>query len=223
MLLKNIPFLTLNDLDQKILRSLKTSSKRTNRFQLTHKRQFHTTSQRYTLNIYSEIKSFLDKSPLNLDTQLKIEKLLLNHGLNIINEKDDQIHGIYAGLYSKKTTKFLIKFKPDIIRKIKNFLKFKNLYSNDPSPKSAYKLHLVDIIENVGIPFVLTILLGRFIKILSNSKLNYMAERNLALNIALDLSNDLLREHYKLMYQAKLNKLTEEGIVNNSQEYTFSN
>jgi hypothetical protein len=231
---KNIPFSTLYELNHKIMKrsnrktgsslgdsgSLKPSIKYTKIVPFIHKRKFHTTIRHYTVNIYSEIKHFLDKNPLNHDTQLKIEKLLLNHGLNIINDKDDQIHGIYAGLYSKKATKFLIKFKPDIIRKIKSFLKFKNLYLNDPSPKSVYKLYLVDIIENVGIPFILTILLGRFIKILSNSKFNYMAERNLVLDIALDLSNDLLREYFKLIYQTKL---TEEGIVNNSQEYTFSN
>lgn len=210
-LLKNIPFLTLNELGLKIL-SRKASFISTNRFQLNHKRRFHTTSQRYTVNIYSEIKSFLNNNPLNHDTQLKIERFLLNHGLNIFNEKDDKIQGIYTGLYSKKTTTFLIKYKPDIIRKINNFMKFKDEYLSEKYP---HKLYLADIISNVGKSFVLTILLGRFIKILSNSKLNYTSERNLLLDIALDLSNDLLREHFKLKYKSKLNE-------NNLHEYTFS-
>jgi hypothetical protein len=189
--------------------------------QLNHKHRFHTTSRCCTVNIYSEINFILNGNPLNHETQLKIERFLLNHGLNILNEKDNQIHGIYTGLYSKKTAKFLLKFTPDITKKIKTFLNFKNQFSNEKS--SSYKLFLVDIIENTGIPFVLTILLGRFIKILSNSKLNYTGERNSVLNIAIDLSDDLMREYFKLKYQARIKQLTDEGVITNSHEYTFSN
>jgi len=57
---------------------------------------------------------------------------LLNQGLNISKEESNGskesngIGAIYTGLYSKKTYKFLLKFKPELEQKIKTFLKFKS-------------------------------------------------------------------------------------------------
>jgi len=177
--------------------------------------------QKY-INIYTELKYFLDNNPINNETQLKIEKFLLNNGLNILNDKPDQVRGLYNGLYSQKTSRFLLKFKPLLSKKIQDFIKFKNLYQNEPTTKSKHKLYLVDIIEKTGLPYILTVLFGRFIKILSNSRHNLTFEKNLVLNIALDLSKDLIREYLSIMYNTHLKQLIDEGAITNHKEYTYT-
>ena len=72
--------------------------------------------------------------------------------------------------------------------------------------KSQYKLWLVNIIELVGIPFVINILFGRFLKILSNSRHNYTNERNLVLDVTIDLAKDLISTRSNSNYPYFYNK-----------------
>lgn len=195
-------------------------------------RKFHSlsrnesTQNKSKFNVYTELKYFLDNSPINNETQIKIEKFLLKNGLEELKDRSNfQIGGIYGGElapYSKKTSEFLLKFKPDLLKKINSFIKFKNNYKNEDSKKSEYKLYLVDIIENVGVTYVLTILLGRYIKILSNTKYNFSSERNLVLDIALDLSKDLIREYLYSSYKNHVEDLINKGVISNLKEYTYT-
>jgi hypothetical protein len=136
-------------------------------------------------NVYTELKYFLENNSINEETQIKIEEYLLNNGIDKTDMEKD-IGGISGSFYSKKTSEFLIKFKPILTKKIKTFKKFKEKYKREVehTKKAVYKLELVEIIETVGTPYVLTILLGRFIKILSNSvKKDITPQRNLVLDI----------------------------------------
>lgn len=187
-------------------------------------RKFHSSSRNESkFNVYTELKYFLDNSPINNETQIKIEQFLLNNGLEVLKNKSDiKIGGLYGGLYSKKTSEFLQNLKPELLKKISSFIKFKKNYQNEDSKKSVYKLYLVEIIEIVGIPYILTILLGRYIKILSNTKYNFSTERNLVLEIALDLSKDLIREYLYLSYKTHTEDLIKKGVISNLTEYTYS-
>lgn len=187
-------------------------------------RKFHSSSRNESkFNVYTELKYFLDNSPINNETQIKIEQFLLKNGLEVLKDKSDiKIAGLYGGLYSKKTSEFLQNLKPELLKKISSFIKFKKNYQNEDSKKSVYKLYLVEIIEIVGIPYILTILLGRYIKILSNTKYNFSTERNLVLEIALDLSKDLIREYLYLSYKTHTEDLIKKGVISNLTEYTYS-
>ena len=85
-------------------------------------------------NIYDDLKYFLKNNPINNETQIEIERYLLKHGVNI-EPSDKEIRGIYEGLYGKKTPEFFNKFKPDLIKKINNFIKFKSQYSEENTKK----------------------------------------------------------------------------------------
>lgn len=182
-----------------VSRSTKGFSNKHFKFNHNSKKFHSSTRLQSKFNVYSELKYFLNNNPSNNESQIKIEKFLLKNGLEVLKEKSDvKIGGLYSGVYSKKTSEFLQKFKPELLNKITNFLKFKKQYKNDDSKKSIYKLYLVEIIGVVGVDYILTILLGRYIKILSNTKYNFSSERNLVLEIALDLSKDLIYEYFHL-------------------------
>lgn len=171
-------------------------------------------------SVYSELKYFLENNPINEETQIKIEKFLLDNAV-VESELDARdVGGLFKGAYSKKTTEFLLKFKPELVNKINNFMKFKEQYNDDSTLKSRSKQYLVDIIETVKKPFILTILLGRFIKILSNSRYDYSCDKNLVLDIALDLSKDLIRKYLSIKYQNDLKQKIEKELF--TEDYTFS-
>lgn len=162
--------------------------------------------QKY-FNFYSELKYFIDNNPISNESQIKIENFLLDNGIQDSSKND--IGGLFNGMYSKKTSDFLLKFKPDILKKINNFMKFKSEYEANKSNKGNYKLILVDIIETVGKSYILTALFGRFIKILSNSRSNYSYEKNLVLDTALDLGKDLIRKYLSVKYKKYLTEFVE--------------
>lgn len=78
---------------------------------------FHSSCRNESIfNIYSELKYFLHNNPINNETQIKFEKFLLKHGLEELKDQNDfKIGRLYGGLYSMKTSEFLLKFKPDLL------------------------------------------------------------------------------------------------------------
>ena len=101
-------------------------------------------------------------------------------------------------------------------------MKAKKNYEKEDTKKSIHKICLVDIIKTVGISYTLTIILGRYIKILSNTKYNLSFEKNLALDIALDLSKDLIRQFLFVSYKKHAKKLKVFGFIDDLKEYTYS-
>ena len=177
-------------------------------------RFYSTLKKNRYVNVYTELKYFVDNNPVNIDSQMKIERFLLDNGVNTTTP--DEIGGIFNGLYSKKTSELLLKFKPDLSRKISNFMKFKDQYKADSSAKAKNKLVLTKIIDKVGSVFVITILFGRFLKIVSNSRKDFNYEKNLALRIALDISKDLIRKYLSLSYKEDKQNIKDNDV------FTFS-
>ena len=172
------------------------------------------------INVYTELKYFLENNPVNEETQIKIEKFLLDNSVK--EATPDEIGGLFSGIYSKKTLDFIQKFKPGLMKKIDNFIELKSQFEDSYTDNSKAKLVLIDIIETTKKPFILTVLLGRFIKILSNSRHNYTYEKNLVLDIALDLSKDLIRKYFSLKYKSRLKQLKDDGSLIDDEVFTFS-
>lgn len=74
----------------------------------------------------------------------------------------------------------------------------------------------------MGVRYILTILWGRYIKILSNTKYNLTFERNLVLEIALDISKDLIHEYFHLRYKKDTENKIKAGLISSLTEYTYS-
>ncbi len=182
------------------------------------KRKMHTRS-----SVYSDLNYFLKSNSINVESQIKIERYLYNHA--IISQEDSQkINGIYQGLYSKRASEFLINYKEKLLSKVQNFLKNKDDFQKGikDSKKNIYNMYLIDIIETISPSFVIAVLLGRFIRILSNAKFNLTYERNLVIDIALDVSNDIIREYFRKKALKYKETLLKEDKIEKLSDYSFS-
>lgn len=97
-------------------------------------RSFHSSTRRFTINIYDDLKYFSENNLMNNETQIEIERHLLNHGMDV-ESSNKQIRGIYNPSHGEKTQEFFNKFKPDLIKKINNFIKFKSQFSEENTKK----------------------------------------------------------------------------------------
>lgn len=70
-------------------------------------RKFHSSSRKESkLNVYTELKYFLDNNPINNETQIKIEQFLLKNGLDVLKDKSDIQIGYMVGYIQRKLPYF---------------------------------------------------------------------------------------------------------------------
>jgi len=166
------------------------------------------------------LKTFFEKNPINQETQIKLEEFLASQALKYPRQESKDIGGIFNGLYSKNVSKFLLKYEVDVIKKINTFLKKK--IKQPDSDKGKIIISLIDIIHTIGKPYLLSVLLGRFIKILSNSRDNIKLEKNLVLQTSIDIAKDIINEYLRYKYNEHRKSLTNSTDGEVSNNYTFT-
>lgn len=180
---------------------------------INQKRLFHTNSNlrdsnpsyNQNINLYSNIKNFFQNNPHNKDSQLKLEKYLVD--FSYAHHEDVNISGIEKSLFNKKIFNFLLPFEPLLLSKIEKFISKKSYYDKD-----SFELTLVEIITHVNPRNVLSIIFGIFLKIISNERKNLHEDRNIASSITLDISSTLIRDYFYSLYQ----------IAKNTPDYSFN-
>jgi len=226
---KGVDINTLKTIQENKLKRYKNSGV----FNSTQKRNVHVLIQKRNVhnlinpefkpsfNVYDNLKYFLiNNKSINCDTQIEIEKYLIQHATSEVQTNKD-ISGIHINIFSAKTTEFLLEYRPILLEKIKKLLKNKDSYS--PDLKSTESLHyLAIIIDKIKSNFVLKLLLGRYIKILSFDKFHLNPEKNLSNTIMSDIGNDLTREYFYKLYKETLKNKLEKNIIKKSYDYSYS-
>lgn len=171
-------------------------------------------------NVYDDIRQYLMNNPLNNETQIQIEKHLLNHGMSHI-DLNKPISGIPLSLYTQKTTDFILPYKDILLTKINRFMKNRNHYSldNNSTIPSYYLAQIIDIVLPI---YVVRIILGRFLKILAYNQLNLHGNKNSANIIMSDLGSDLLREYFYNLYLKENKKLLKDKKISQESDFTYS-
>jgi len=97
------------------------------------------------------------------------------------------------------------------------------MYTRDDTLKSQSCLYLVDFIRVVSKEFIIRILYGRFLLIMSEIKNNPTDEqKNLVLRIALDLAKDLIENYFYKKFQSHRSDLIKSNQISSEKEYTLS-
>lgn len=158
--------------------------------------------------VYNDLKIFLSDKPFNSETQLKLEKYFVEYGYC---KSSSVISGIDTELFSFKLTKFLLPYNNILKEKITKFLSKKDLYN--PSGKEKHYYYLSKILETVDVNFLLSLIFGRLLRIITNVKFHH-PEENHGTNVTNDLAEDLIRNYFYKNYQ--------NDKINKSFDYSFS-
>lgn len=173
------------------------------------KRYFHLSSKltnRY--NIYDKFEHFLQENPHNEETQRKLEEYLHDFEYLKFQEKSDAvISGIATNYINKSLRDFLFPYKEILTNKINIFLENSyDLNSEDQNIKA--KAYLIEIIKVIKEDYVISVIFGRFMRIITNNKLNLTNHKNIALDIIKDIAEDLIRQYiYSIYLKDKMDKL----------------
>lgn len=178
---------------------------------LSNRREYHSLTQikNYSTNnsikkinfninspIFIELQRILNNSPLDYNTQLKIEKFLHNQGVILLTKRLNQDSDIN---YYKLNPKVLEYFKNSIeeldilINNYKANLKA-NYVKNNKSVIVEFT-----IISELYNEIIISQLLGRLLRIISNNNLNN--HNTNCTELAFDLGQSLLFSYYSLNYQ----------------------
>jgi hypothetical protein len=160
-------------------------------------------------NIYDELEFFLLKNPINMDTQKKLEKFLLDYSYINFN-KDNVVSGINISYFNKKLLEFLLPYQASLKVKIKKLLD-RNTVDSDLSVKNGLNKYLIELFKNIDHDYVISVIFGRFLRIVTNHKLN-LTDNNSALEILYDIGNDLVNQYFHCLYDSvkkvKIDKYT---------------
>src|ERR1700719_3069474 len=155
--------------------------------------------------IYQILSNTLTSDPINYDTQLKIEKFLIYNYIESFlekkkSEKDQNID------YNKLNNVLLIELKNNkiLLLNLIKFYKENHKYDKDIISK---------IIFNSSDNYIISILFGRFLKIISNN--NRLNKNTNSLDVYLDIGKDLINNY--LLYLYKKQKKETNLIISFSQ------
>lgn len=159
---------------------------------------------------------FLNNCPVNDDTQIQLEKYLLNQGELFYNSKLEEVLDINYYKLNPLVLNILKSSLSDLDKLITNY---KNNVEN--SKQYGKEIHLV--LTSLDTKLIISYLLGRVLKIISNH--NQVNKKTISVNVAIDLAKDLVNyfisnEFKKFNLQMSKTKVTE---INQSQnKYTLS-
>jgi len=150
--------------------------------------------------IYIELLRILNNSPLDENTQIKIEKFLNNQGELILEAKMNQISDIN---YYKLNPYLLdvLKKSIDELDKLINNYRINNSKVKQKNKDESLEYLLISRLSN---DIIISHLLGRVLKIISNT--NLLNKNTNSTDVALDLAKSLLYYFYKIEYQEYLKK-----------------
>jgi hypothetical protein len=168
-------------------------------------------------NIYYEIGDYIKNSPVNEDTQLKIENSLYSYAyINLIEKKSKEDKPLIDySIMNKKFSNLLLEERvklSDYINRDKNLV-----FEKEPVKINDKILYLLNkILNGLDHDYVITVIYGRFFKLVSQYQIS--AEYNKAVNIFVDIGNDLVGNYFYNLYkkQKKLYNKQEDEFKNYS-------
>jgi DNA-dependent RNA polymerase len=147
--------------------------------------------------IFQQLSNYIKNSPVNEDTQINIEKFLLDYSYISFRDEKEKDSLINYKLISNEFTK-LLKNNESIIINLINRIKNKT-YNKEPiRQKENVQYQLSIILKELDDDLVISILYGRLLRIVSNyNKLN---TSNNFTNISTDIGRDIINNYYYSLY-----------------------
>lgn len=148
---------------------------------------------------YLELKRILSSNPLNEETQVKIERYLFNQGQLVLDEKFNDIKDINYNKLNKKIISELKDFSSIIHFKLNNLKSDLNMKKIDKITDPEYITLIKDILSYLNNNIIISILLGRILKIISNY--NLVNKNTIFLDVVLDIAKDVLNNYLSKEYE----------------------
>jgi len=178
----------------------------------------------YDLNspIFTELLSILTNNPINQESQLRIEQFLQNQALELsklkLSTNDKSKSNISNALISK-----LIEKKSSLEKIINNYKINLNLMDDKLSSLNT------QIINNMDIEFLINIIFGRILTIISNNQLlnNKTFQVEVTINLGKEMVNKYNLKAYKKVKQSNPNltyiqwKQDNQELINQTEDTQF--
>jgi len=180
--------------------------------------------------IFIELISILSSNPINKETQLKIEQFLQNQGLLVVSEQSklkqlraDTSNSLMGVRKSNELISKLIESKPSLIKLINNYKT--NLILLD-AKLSSLNTKIINSLDN---EFLVNIMYGRILTILSNNQLlnNKTYQVEVTINLGKEMVNRYNLDYYKKVKQSNTNmtyinwKLLNQELIKQTGESQF--
>lgn len=170
-----------------------------------------TKSKYFLLNsIYQSLTLFIEKNPINLDTQLKIESFLMSqYTAWKMSKRSHSVLGVDLQMFTSRFNNFLLEKKELLglyINKIRRSKSKFELKSEDPlsSKNNIYYLRL--IINNLDTNTIINLILYEFLKLLTYNDSDY--DNINALGFAINFGKNISREYLAIEYRRSNDNLS---------------
>jgi hypothetical protein len=148
--------------------------------------------------LFKEVKDILSNNPLNHDTQIEIEKLLINNNMSKWSNNNLKIYDV-IGRLNKDLKEQLMLSDKQLNSLIKNY-KDRKLLDKYKGKKLTKKeipfFYLSTILDVVSIDYVVSILIGKFLMIMNNST----QDDNYTTKVFIDLGDYLINHYFYVLY-----------------------
>ena len=186
------------------------------------KRDFTSSSTTHKLNFevnspgFTELVRFLNNSPVTEETQIQLETYLLNQGEQLYKSKLEEVLDINY-----------FKLNPLVLNILKNSLsdldKLITNYKNNVENSNQYGKEIHLVLSGLDNKLIISNLLGRVLKIISNHK--QVNKNTISINVAIDLAKDLINYFISnefTKFNLQMSKTKETEINQSKNKYTLS-
>ena len=152
-------------------------------------------------DLFDRLNIFLVNSPINDETQRKLERYLLEYSYFSLSDKNKDSSLINYNLISKELVYSFNEGKEKINNYLNNFKKrsFDKLTSlKNKKIKNNHYYYFNNMIKVVNNDYVISIILGRLMRIISSY--NKYNDYNNVASVCNDLVNELIRKYYYELY-----------------------
>jgi len=147
--------------------------------------------------VFNQLSNYLKDSPINEDTQLKIERFLLDFSYITYEKKKDSNTPIDYSLISNNLTKYL-KSNETILNSYIDNIRRKT-FNKEPSNQNELVIYRLNIIlKEIDNPLIISIIYGRLLRIVSN--FNRLNLDNKATDVFFDIGKDIVRNFFYSLY-----------------------
>jgi hypothetical protein len=169
--------------------------------------------------MFNKVNNMIKAGGVNEETQLKIEEYLYNFNISTVNLDHTSIYEYLETLsFNKKFQKRMVETYDTLSGSINNFKKRKlhcEYKVKDLNQKNKAYYYLSVILDKFTTDFVISILLGQFVKIMQNPR----EENNNCLSVFRQTGEHLINYYLASLFQEQRQKILKN---NKDIKYTMS-
>ena len=166
------------------------------------------------LILFTQLGEYLKKLPINDSSQREIENFLWDYSYKSykIKQEEQKNSLIKFDLINSNLTK-LLKDKEVVLNNYINNIRSRVFLKKPGKGKKLFEYYLTNIISELDNSFIISLMYGKLLRIISNYKILENTERDLCI----DIGNELVNKYYYTLYFKDKQKLKDNDL-----SYTFS-